>query len=503
MVKVYWDFFLQFYKNPTLSFNNFANILQKSPITTKSHHAKLIELNVIETDKLIEDKRLGPRISTAIKAIVDPTKLKLQWVLLRLKVIENTQKLEFLQNLLSSVPFISRIDSGITKKHELLVYFTIPKDELQHLSSIGNQFLSFNLIKDYQVMPVDYLIRGFHQFTHWDVDNRSWKFQEISGDASDYAYADLLTKLLNFKGSKSRSKPLQIELKQKKLDLTDFKLLRELEINSRVSLKQLTEFYSLDPSSLSRRIKSLRDNLIESYSVAISKEYFRLTKSCFVGKLSDIGLQIMKMVMVAEELKFETEFRFGRDNYFSLQVSAPHQILEEIHRFLLEITVDLERVIGIRHSQLESFNPNHFQFKLQQWHSSFEKILQANTIILESSYHKQSIFDSENKINRNVTVVALPVIKSIEKILSKVQVTLGENKFKLKKAGNLSISFDKILRQDLSEMSQQSLLILEKLFIHLEFNHNDDGSGLDTLRGHLIYLVKEILSTRTEIQGSG
>lgn len=67
------------------------------------------------------------------------------------------------------------------------------------------------------------------------------------------------------------------------LDETDKKILKELQCDSRLSIRELSKRVNLSPSSVSDRIHKLEDNnIIEGYTIKINKKSLGLTIQCII-----------------------------------------------------------------------------------------------------------------------------------------------------------------------------------------------------------------------------
>lgn len=68
-----------------------------------------------------------------------------------------------------------------------------------------------------------------------------------------------------------------------KFDNTDIKILRELQLDSRLSIRELSKRVNLSPPSVAERIRKLEDtNVIEGYTIKINKEALGLSIQCII-----------------------------------------------------------------------------------------------------------------------------------------------------------------------------------------------------------------------------
>ena len=68
-----------------------------------------------------------------------------------------------------------------------------------------------------------------------------------------------------------------------KIDNTDIKILKELQLDSRLSIRELSKRVNLSPPSVSERIKKLEDNgVIENYTIKINKSALDFSIQCII-----------------------------------------------------------------------------------------------------------------------------------------------------------------------------------------------------------------------------
>ncbi|GAA0706474.1 Lrp/AsnC family transcriptional regulator [Paraclostridium ghonii] len=68
-----------------------------------------------------------------------------------------------------------------------------------------------------------------------------------------------------------------------KFDNTDIKILKELQLDSRLSIRELSKRVNLSPPSVAERIRKLEDNqIIESYTIKINKSALGLSIHCII-----------------------------------------------------------------------------------------------------------------------------------------------------------------------------------------------------------------------------
>lgn len=68
-----------------------------------------------------------------------------------------------------------------------------------------------------------------------------------------------------------------------KIDNTDIKILKELQLDSRLSIRELSKRVNLSPPSITERIRKLEDSgIIEDYTININKSALGLSIQCMI-----------------------------------------------------------------------------------------------------------------------------------------------------------------------------------------------------------------------------
>jgi Lrp/AsnC family leucine-responsive transcriptional regulator len=68
-----------------------------------------------------------------------------------------------------------------------------------------------------------------------------------------------------------------------KIDDTDIKILMELQLDSRLSIRELSKRVNLSPPSVTERIRKLEDNkIIERYTIKINESALGLSIQCII-----------------------------------------------------------------------------------------------------------------------------------------------------------------------------------------------------------------------------
>ncbi|WP_244834946.1 Lrp/AsnC family transcriptional regulator [Clostridium sp. BJN0001] len=68
-----------------------------------------------------------------------------------------------------------------------------------------------------------------------------------------------------------------------KIDTTDIKILKELQLNSRLSIRELSKRVNLSPPSVAERIRKFEDSgIIENYTIKINEAALNFSIQCMI-----------------------------------------------------------------------------------------------------------------------------------------------------------------------------------------------------------------------------
>ena len=149
-----------------------------------------------------------------------------------------------------------------------------------------------------------------------------------------------------------------------KLDKIDRAIIRELQINSRISNQELSEKVGLSPSPCLRRIRALEDSgVITGYTATIDEEAIGLPVAVFMSvKLElqvDSSLNIFEKEIIKHPEVVDCWLMTGNNDYL-LRILAPG--LREYENFLTGTLTKIPGIASIQSSvslrRIKSANQN-------------------------------------------------------------------------------------------------------------------------------------------------
>jgi hypothetical protein len=125
----------------------------------------------------------------------------------------------------------------------------------------------------------------------WDINNRSWKKElqpkhevDLKSELDDYFYDITSTNDMEIKLNPAIDKIFE------NYDKIDLKLIRELNVNAKISTISLAKYYKLDQSTISRRLSTIRENAIDGNLLFFDQSVFNLQyPTLFFGNYSKHG----------------------------------------------------------------------------------------------------------------------------------------------------------------------------------------------------------------------
>ncbi len=269
-----YQIFLQLDRNPSQSNLAIAKEVGLSAEAVRIRRQALKKSRFLREDATIHDAILGERRQTEIQAVYHPNKLGLlrQHVLFR--NITDRKSLNSLKMLCDVHPYTHYRSVMYGQNATLYVQFDIPPAIRRNMQILYSSLLERGLYKSLEVIDEKYGVSQKADFARWNMDDNSWTLtyqQKSSISERTSKIEDLWEEFMRMK-NKPQAEILQPALVYN-FDSLDMLLLRELTINSRVTIKDLAKAYGKDASTISRRIARIRelvapeDLLYYNYSV--------------------------------------------------------------------------------------------------------------------------------------------------------------------------------------------------------------------------------------------
>ncbi|NLZ49169.1 MAG: Lrp/AsnC family transcriptional regulator [Clostridiales bacterium] len=122
-----------------------------------------------------------------------------------------------------------------------------------------------------------------------------------------------------------------------KIDKIDVLILKELQKDSRLSIRELSKRINLSPPSVSERVRKLEDyGIIEGYSIKINKKKIGLSIDCIIKVTMKNGEYEKFKTFIKDYERSEWCYRIAGNGCFLVKLSV--ESLEEIEEFINHIS---------------------------------------------------------------------------------------------------------------------------------------------------------------------
>lgn len=122
-----------------------------------------------------------------------------------------------------------------------------------------------------------------------------------------------------------------------KFDEIDNLILKELQKNSRLSIRELSKRINLSTPSVSERVKRLEEfGIIEAYTIKINKKKLGLGIDCIIKVTMKNGEYEKFKIFIKEYKRSEWSYRIAGNGCFLVKLSV--KSLDEIEEFINHIS---------------------------------------------------------------------------------------------------------------------------------------------------------------------
>lgn len=122
-----------------------------------------------------------------------------------------------------------------------------------------------------------------------------------------------------------------------KFDEIDVLILKELQKDSRISIRELSKRINLSPPSVTERVRRLEDcGIIEGYTIKINKKKLGLSIDCIIKVTMKSGEYEKFKIFIKECERSEWCYRIAGNGCFLVKLSV--KSLNEIEEFINEIS---------------------------------------------------------------------------------------------------------------------------------------------------------------------
>ena len=311
------DTLLALRNDPRASNERIAKVLEVSANTVKNRVVKLKEMGVLRQNTTYEDSILGTREQTEVVANYSPAAIGL--FRLRIvfeEVLGNAAYLK-LERMLDDHPYTYYRVRTYGVGGNLYVMVDLPRESIELFKTCIIAASVNVYCKKVSFIEPLYFVNTKDDLRQVNTDLRRW----------NYVVQDFVPERIELENPYDRQ--------PESLDDIELKLLRELTINGKVSLTKIQADYSVDISTLSRRIKRLHETgVILRYTLAYNRAIFGLDSTyLFRGRIREIGLYVKSI----REFPFLSNLSFDEEGNFSWMVYCPAKVATQVFAKLIEL----------------------------------------------------------------------------------------------------------------------------------------------------------------------
>ncbi len=328
--------FLALQKNPLLPVSALAEQFGVSSTLVKSRLQAMKENGFLRKDSEIIVPFLGKRLQTEVEAVYNPFALGLQRVHVIFENIKSKESLQWIQALLRIHPYSHYQVVGYSGKAYVYSQIDIPPEGLSYLKDLLNLVKNEGHCSSLKLMTQRYIARSDFDFDLW---KSRWSTQGMSDSWNEYV-----------QHSESTVADPLVPQTTIKFDITDLKLLRELTVNGRPIISQLSKYYDIDRSRISRRVNRLREKVITENRLYFNRNIFNLSyPQVIVGRFTKEFTPAKLSGLLRRSVPFRTTAYMG-DKSFVWYMQIPPGAASNFSEFVWEnalspqyLQLDLER----------------------------------------------------------------------------------------------------------------------------------------------------------------
>lgn len=285
-----YQIFLQLDRNPSQSNIAIAKEVSLSAEAVRIRRHALKKSRFLREDATIHDAILGERLQTEIQAVYHPHRLGLLRQHVLFKDITDRKSLNTIKMLCDVHPYTHYRSVMYSRNATLYVQFDIPPAIRRNMQTLYSILLEKGLYKSLEVIDEKYSSSQKADFARWNMDDNSWTLtyqRKSSRSEKTSKIEDLWEEFMRMK-NKPQAEVLQPAMAYS-FDSLDMLLLRELTINSRVTIKDLADIYGKDASTISRRIARIRELVAPNDLLYYNYSVFDLTYAQIITGLFKEG----------------------------------------------------------------------------------------------------------------------------------------------------------------------------------------------------------------------
>jgi DNA-binding Lrp family transcriptional regulator len=440
-------FLEEYFQNPEEKYNYFAKLLSISPATVKNYHENFKDQNILSPDFVFNDHLLGLKVITGVYAKLDVVKLGLKPVIIILKEFKVHNHYKKIISMLSDYPYTNTIQK-IENHLSLLVEVSIPPTQFNLFKRLINQICFLGYCKTYEIYQWNEYQHQPLTLSHLNLRQIYDEKEKIVDDLvnqSTNVKEILINIFSNFFSKSDKSKSIE-KSNTYRLNYEDLMLLREININGRLKLNQIAKDYEKDITSLSKRLKQIRNEFILSYEVNFNKELFNIQTILLVVESDPKFLEAIINVITQKKFPYCIEVKHNNLDLtyqvrpYLVKILSPYNYISKI----IEVFMLYSENLTIYYISNQYVQRNFFDFSLYSHDEN--KWLDSDDLIFNHVYEGLKLRNDYPEYKLHINQDQIKVLEIIlNKVLVQKIVSLFNNDFnQIKESIDLELLLEKL-----------------------------------------------------------
>ncbi len=261
-----YSIFIEIEQQPNLSLSEIAKRVSMSKEMVRLRIQKMKKLGFLRPKRDVIDPVLGKREQSEVEASYIPHNIGLLRQHVLFTGIKNIKYLNKLIEFCDQHPYTHYRSIAYGNETTLYVQFDIPPSINNQMKEIYSIFKNLGYFNKLIVLDTEYSARTLSDFKKWNIHDRHWELETGIKNTIENLWQTHTTQNVDIISEKPHFEAT--------FDTLDAILLRELTINSNINMKHLGEIYKKDPTTISRRIKKIRENFLDSDRLYYDRQKF-------------------------------------------------------------------------------------------------------------------------------------------------------------------------------------------------------------------------------------
>ncbi|MBD3407960.1 MAG: hypothetical protein GF411_17705 [Candidatus Lokiarchaeota archaeon] len=347
-----YEIFLKLKNDPSSKLHEIASAVTKDSdisvsietVRTRLMHMK--EKGFLRVDREIKDPILGNRTQTEIEAVYLPQRLGLVRKHVFFNQVPNRESLNKLKMLCDEHPYTHYRTVAYSQGAVLYVQFDIPPSTEDSMNLLFKDLQDQDLFKSFRCQNSSYISKTPADFSQWDKKSNTWRIEsdlKSERGSKQSALDTMWDQMLETLDKNPSLEPVRLN-DELDLDRLDKLLLRELTINSKIAKKDLGKYHDRDPTTISRRVRKIRDSVAPGEQLYYDRSVFDLTyPQAILGHFrpdSDLDNSTLHYFIKSKIIPFECQLVSDDDGFVLFSTSSP-SFAPELSEFIWEHADDV------------------------------------------------------------------------------------------------------------------------------------------------------------------